>query len=140
VALGASAARGTGLGSQDRAEFLLLASPGRVFPCSGSRSEKLFGIATQADPWFNPAGSSVTIVIFQRVLQQEQQHLQQRQQQQEQQQHSQERQQQQKQQRQSPWGPLLAQLAEHPRKQVLFGGFACHLLADCGNFSLHVNV
>jgi len=44
----------------------------------------------------------------------------------------QEREQQQKQRKQPPWGrlppkPLVAQLAEHPQKHLLIGGFACHL-------------
>ena len=83
------------------------------------RHENHFGIAAQARPQFNPAGSSVTACVFQGVLQQVRQHSQQRRQQQQQQQeqqkqqHSRQQQQQQQQQReqqqqaqqrQSPWG------------------------------------
>ena len=44
----------------------------------------------------------------------------------------QEREQQQKQRKQPPWGrlppkALVAQLAEHPQKHLLIGGFVCHL-------------
>ena len=83
------------------------------FPRGRSRHENHFGIAAQARPQFNPAGSSVTACVFQGVLQQVRQHSQQRRQQQQQeqqkQQHSQQQQQQreqqqQAQQRQSPWG------------------------------------
>ena len=44
VALGASAARGAGLGPQDRAEFLLLVSPVKFFPAADPEAKILAGL------------------------------------------------------------------------------------------------
>ena len=106
MALGASAARGAGPGPQDRAEFLLLASPVKFFPAADPEAKILAELQLRLirGPTLLEAPSPSS--FSKEFCSKSSSHLQQRRQQQEQQeqQHLQERHRQQKQQRQSPQG------------------------------------
>ena len=139
VALGASAARGAGPGPQDRAEFLLLASPVKFFPAADPEAKILAGLqlrlirgstlleapspssfskefCSKSSSTCSSGGSSrssrssrSSSTCRSGISNRSSSGSRRR-------------------------GSLVAQLAGHPRKRVLIGGFACHLLYKLWEF------
>ena len=136
MALGASAARGAGLGPQDRAEFLLLASPVKFFPAADPEAKILAGLqlrqihgstllealspssfskefCSKSSSTCSSGGSSrssrSSSTCRSGISNRSSSGSRRR-------------------------GSLVAQLAGHPRKRVLIGGFACHLLYKLWEF------